>query len=464
MTAPWLQRLTRGEALIAIALTEPRGGSDAANLRLRIERVGAEYVIDGEKASISAADQADAVVVFGRTGTVESGAHGVTALFVPTDATGLTRSRLDCHGQRAIGRGSLFFENVRVPVSHRLGDENKGFVQVMQGFDYSRALIGLQVLAVARVALEETWAHVAQREAFDRPLAAFQGVSHPLAELDTQVEAARLLCLQALWLKDRGAPHSAEAAMCKWWAPKIAYETLHQCLLMHGHGGYDRGPKEESPLPVFPAFLAGGNGGEQKKTPTPPPPAPPPRRPPGRAAGGSGEKKNLLQKKPPGTTPPPRPPPPRPRNGAGRTPLRWPDRARRSRPSSAPRRDLRPRRPERQRQDDPGQCDHRLLSAATRSHPARTAATSPAWRRMQVARLGVARTFQNLALFNGMTVLDNILLGRHVHMRPSVLRTALYSLLARRDETENRVIVEEVIDFLQLEACATSSSTSFRSA
>lgn len=242
---PWLKKLTQGQALLAIALTEPRGGSDAANLRLRVERQGDEYVINGEKTSISAADQADAVVVFGRTGTAESGAHGVTALLVPTDVPGLARNRFDCHGQRAIGRGSLFFENVRVPVSHRLGDENRGFVQVMQGFDFSRALIGLQVLAVARVALEETWAYVAQREAFGKPLSAFQGVSHPLADFDTQVEAARLLCLQALWLKDRGLPHSAEAAMCKWWAPKLAYDTVHQCLLMHGHGGYDRGPMEQ---------------------------------------------------------------------------------------------------------------------------------------------------------------------------------------------------------------------------
>jgi hypothetical protein len=83
------------------------------------------------------------------------------------------------------------------------------------------------------------------RQAFGQPLSAFQGVSHPLAELDTQVEAARLLCLQALWLKDRGLPHAAEAAMCKWWAPKLAYDVVHQCLLMHGHGGYDRGPMEQ---------------------------------------------------------------------------------------------------------------------------------------------------------------------------------------------------------------------------
>ena len=235
---PWLERLTRGEALLAIALTEPRGGSDAANLRLRVERVGDSYVVNGEKTSISAADQADAAVVFGRTGSVESGAHGVTALLVPMDAPGVTRSRFDCHGQRAIGRGSLFFENVRVPLDHRLGEENQGFVQVMQGFDFSRALIGLQVLAVAKVALEETWAYVAERQAFNRPLAAFQGVSHPLADYETQVAAARLLCLQTLWLKDRGLPHTAEAAMCKWWGPKLACEIIHQCLLTHGHGGY----------------------------------------------------------------------------------------------------------------------------------------------------------------------------------------------------------------------------------
>ncbi len=245
VVTPWLQRLTQGQALVAIALTEPRGGSDAANLRLRVERQGDHYVINGEKTSISAADQCDAVVVFGRTGSVDSGAHGVTALLVPAGLPGLTRNRFDCHGQRAIGRGSLFFENVRVPVDHRLGDENRGFVQVMQGFDFSRALIGLQVLAVARAALDETWAHVAERQAFGKPLAAFQGVSHTLADCDTQVEAARLLCLQALWLKDRGLPHSAEAAMCKWWAPKLAYDTVHQCLLMHGHGGYDRGPMEQ---------------------------------------------------------------------------------------------------------------------------------------------------------------------------------------------------------------------------
>lgn len=242
---PWLNRLTTGEALLALALTEPSGGSDAAALKLRVEARGDSYFFNGEKTSISAADQADAAVVFGRTGSSEAGAHGVTAFLVPLDLPGITRSRFDCHGQRAIGRGSIFFDNVRVPASHRLGGEGKGFVQVMQGFDFSRALIGLQVLAVARAALDEAWAYAVERQAFGKPIASFQGVSHPLADFDTQVTAARLLCLQALWLKDRNLPHSAEAAMCKWWAPKLAFDTVHQCLLTHGHGGYDRGVMEQ---------------------------------------------------------------------------------------------------------------------------------------------------------------------------------------------------------------------------
>ena len=262
---PWLKKLTAGEAIFSIALTEPRGGSDAANLRLKIERDGDEYVINGEKTSISAADQADASVVFGRTGSNESGAHGVTALLVPMNLPGISTTRFDCHGQRAIGRGSIFFDNVRVPVNHRLGDEHKGFVQVMQGFDFSRALIGLQVLAVARVSLDEAWEYAAQREAFGQPLTAFQGVSHPLAEYETQVEAARLLCLQTLWLKDNHLPHTSEAGMCKWWGPKLAYDVIHQCLLTFGHAGYDRGVMEQRMRDVL-GFQIGDGTAQIMKT------------------------------------------------------------------------------------------------------------------------------------------------------------------------------------------------------
>ncbi|MCR8549432.1 cyclohexanecarboxyl-CoA dehydrogenase [Salipiger sp. P9] len=234
----WLPKLIAGELMVAIALTEPRGGSDAASLGLRMERDGDHYVLNGEKTSISAADQAAGAVVFARTGRPEDKARGISAIFVPMDTPGLSTTRFTDLGQHAIGRGSIFFDNVRVPADHLLGDEGKGFVQVMQGFDFSRSLIGLQCLGTARQSLDETWAYIGERKAFGKPLGAFQGISHQLADFDTRVEGARLLSLNALWLKDNGLPHVAEAAMAKWWPPLLAYEAVHACLLIHGHAAY----------------------------------------------------------------------------------------------------------------------------------------------------------------------------------------------------------------------------------
>ncbi|MFG1480993.1 cyclohexanecarboxyl-CoA dehydrogenase [Xanthobacter sp. V4C-4] len=233
-----LPRVVAGESLIALALTEPQGGSDAAALALKASRDGDDYVLDGEKTSISMADQADLAVVFARTGTAAQRAHGVSAFLVDMGLPGISRTRFNDLGEHAIGRGSIFFDRVRVPASHRLGGEGSGFVQVMQGFDFSRALIGLQCLAVARISLAETWAYVSGRKAFGRPLADNQGVTFPLAEAETMVEAARLLCYRTLAAKDAGVLHTKEAAMCKWWAPKLAFEVVQTCLLLHGHAGY----------------------------------------------------------------------------------------------------------------------------------------------------------------------------------------------------------------------------------
>ncbi len=128
----WVPRMTRGDAVVAICLTEPRGGSDASNLQLRARRDGDHYVINGEKTSITFADRADAYLVFARTGAPEDGAKGVSAFFIPYDGTpGIQRTHFDDVGSAVIGRGSVFFDDVRVPVSHRLGDEGKGFTQVM---------------------------------------------------------------------------------------------------------------------------------------------------------------------------------------------------------------------------------------------------------------------------------------------------------------------------------------------
>ncbi len=240
LKAHWIPRMVAGEAIVGIALTEPRGGSDAANLQLRARRVGDEYVIDGEKTSITFADNADAFLIFARTGRPDEGARGVTALFVPGDAPGLKRTKFDDVGSRIVGRGSLFFDGVRIPAENRLGEEGKGFTQVMQGFDYSRALIALQCIGCAQASLDEAWAYTKERQAFGRAIAQFQGVTFPLAEGESMIAAIRQLSYHALSLRDAGLPHTSEAAMVKWMGPKTAFDVIHQCLLTFGHYGWTR--------------------------------------------------------------------------------------------------------------------------------------------------------------------------------------------------------------------------------
>ncbi len=234
----WIGRIVGGQSIACIALTEPRGGSDAANLVLSARRDGNRYILKGEKSSISMADQADVCIVFARTGKVDDGARGVSAFLVPMNTPGITTQRYTDLGSHAIGRCSIFFDDVVVPVENRLAEEGAGFVQVMQGFDFSRALIGLQVLAAAQASLDETWAYVNERMAFGAPLAKNQGVTFPLAEYETAVAAARQLCFHTLRLRDAGLPHTAEAAMCKWIGPKTAVDVIHQCLITNGHYGW----------------------------------------------------------------------------------------------------------------------------------------------------------------------------------------------------------------------------------
>ena len=238
LAAEWLPRIVAGEVLVSLALTEPRGGSDAANLSLSARPTDTGYVLNGEKSSISIADQADATLVFARTGTLDDRAHGVSAFLVPMNAPGVKTSRFSDLGSRVVGRGSIFFDDVQVPRANRLGAEGKGFTQVMQGFDFSRALIGLQCIAAAQASLDETWAYASERKAFGAPLSRNQGVTFPLAEHESMAEAVRQLCYHTLRLRDAGQPHTAEAAMCKWLGPKTAVDIIHQCLLTHGHYGW----------------------------------------------------------------------------------------------------------------------------------------------------------------------------------------------------------------------------------
>lgn len=233
----WVPKICRGEEIVGIGLTEPQAGSDAGMPLLQARRDGADYVLDGVK-SLSFSNEAAAVVVFARTGEEAVRGKGISAFLVPLDSPGVTREPYPDMGTKAVGRGAVHLNEVRVPGDHLLGDEGSGFTQVMQGFDFSRALIGLQCVGIAQITVDETWQYVSQREAFDQPLSKFQGVSFPLAESETLLTAARLLCYQTLSLKDQGLPHTAQAAMCKWWAPKTAFDVIQNCLLLHGQYGY----------------------------------------------------------------------------------------------------------------------------------------------------------------------------------------------------------------------------------
>ncbi len=234
----WVPKVVAGEALIGLGLTEPRGGSDAANLILRAEKSGNGWKLNGEKTSMSFSTQADAAVVFARTGSPGGGSRGVSAFFVELNQKGVTRTHFDDIGTRPVGRGSVFFDDVFVPAECMMAEQDRAFGTIMNGFDYSRALIGLECLGAAQTSVDETWAYVQQREAFGAPIVQYQGVSFPLAEAETQLTMMRQLCYYTLDRRDRGQPHTAEAAMCKWYVPKTACEIIHNCLILHGHYGY----------------------------------------------------------------------------------------------------------------------------------------------------------------------------------------------------------------------------------
>jgi cyclohexanecarboxyl-CoA dehydrogenase len=261
----WVPKMIAGEKIVAICLTEPRGGSDAGSLQFRARRDGQSYILNGEKTSITFADRADAYLVFARTGAPEEGAKGVSAFFIPGDTPGIARFAFDDVGSTIIGRGSVFFDDVRIPLGHRLGDEGKGFSQVMQGFDYSRALIALQCCGAAQASLDEAWDYVKEREAFGRPIGQYQGVTFPLAEGETQIAAVRQLSYHALALRDAGLDHTAEAAMVKWLGPKTAFDVIHQCLLTFGHYGWSKDlPHQQRLRDVMGLEIGDGTAGIMK--------------------------------------------------------------------------------------------------------------------------------------------------------------------------------------------------------
>ncbi len=228
----------RGEKLGCFALTEPMSGSDAAEMLTTATARGDEYVLSGTKNFITNGPQADVVLVFAMTDKTK-GHKGISAFLVPTDAKGFTRGKPDEKvGIRASGSCSIFFEDCVISKRLRLGAESEGFKIAMSTLDGGRVGIAAQALGIARAAHEEAVAYAKERRAFGQPIAQFQAIQFMLADMATEIDAARLLTWRAASLKDRGVRHTAESAMAKLFASEMAERVTSKALQVHGGYGY----------------------------------------------------------------------------------------------------------------------------------------------------------------------------------------------------------------------------------
>ncbi len=237
LQAEWIPRIVSGEKVGAFLISEPECGSDAAAIKTRAIKDNGAYKIDGEKTSITYGTQADFGIMVAKTDPTKR-ARGVTAFLVVLKSPGIGVSIFQDMGWKQMERCSLFFDGVRIPEKNRIGGEGEGFTTVMQGFDFLRVFLSLEALGMARTALDMAMDYAKQRTAFGGPIARFEGVSFRIAEAATYLDAARMLCYRALWLRDQGQPHTKESAMCKWFCPQVAVRTIHDSLLTHGHFGY----------------------------------------------------------------------------------------------------------------------------------------------------------------------------------------------------------------------------------
>ncbi len=236
----WLKRTRAGEAIAAFALTEPKSGSDVANIAMTARLDGNHYVLDGEKTWISNGGIADVYVVFARTGEAP-GAKGLSAFIVPGDMAGLSvAERLDVVAPHPLAR--LKFAAVRVPATAMIGAPGEGFKIAMATLDVFRSTVGAAALGFARRALEETIARANTRRLFGGPLADLQMVQGHIADMAVDVDAAALLIYRAAWTKDSGAPRvTREASMAKLFATDRAQQVIDKAVQIHGGDGVRHG-------------------------------------------------------------------------------------------------------------------------------------------------------------------------------------------------------------------------------
>jgi alkylation response protein AidB-like acyl-CoA dehydrogenase len=236
----WAPRLTSGQALGSYCLTEPGAGSDAAALRTRAERRGDRYVITGSKVFISGAGDTDLLLVMARTS--DDGARGITAFAVPADSPGITFGKKEHKmGWNSQPTRAISFDAVEIPASYRLGAEGEGFSIAMKALDGGRINIATCSVGTAQAALERAQSYLNVRRQFGRELSQFQALQFCLADMITELVAARQMVRLAAWKLDTGsADATTYCAMAKRYATDIGFKVANDALQLHGGYGYTR--------------------------------------------------------------------------------------------------------------------------------------------------------------------------------------------------------------------------------
>jgi cyclohexanecarboxyl-CoA dehydrogenase len=234
----WLPGMASGEKMVCMGATEAEAGSDLANLKTSFKDDGDSFILNGEKNRVTFAPQGDAIMVLAKSDITS---RRITPFLVPFDIPGISISKIEDMGCEATEGGIVSLEDVRLPKKYLLGDEEgKGFQATMRAYDCLRVFGALQSLGKAEVTLQETIEYAKQRVQFGKPISKFQGTSFRIAEAATYLELGRWLCYRVLWMRDNGINHRKESAMVKWWCPRIAFNAIHECLLIHGHYGYSK--------------------------------------------------------------------------------------------------------------------------------------------------------------------------------------------------------------------------------
>jgi alkylation response protein AidB-like acyl-CoA dehydrogenase len=245
----WLPSFCTGEAITAIAMSEPEAGSDLQGIRTSARREGDHYVVNGQKTFISNGINADLVVVVAKTDP-SAGFQGISLLVLERGMAGFERGRnLDKIGLKAQDTAELFFDNVRVPTFNLLGVEGQGFIYLMEKLPQERLSIAVSAVAACEVMLEATVAYAKERKAFGRPIGSFQNSRFALAEMATETQIARVFIDRCIGELNAGELSVSDAAMAKWWSTELQKQVVDRCLQLYGGYGY------MSEYPISRAYL-----------------------------------------------------------------------------------------------------------------------------------------------------------------------------------------------------------------